>query len=91
MSGPSGGLLERLGAIWGEVERGGEQLDAQSCYLSPGSTAPSVSQRVTEGAEQSRDVSQIHSPKLSHSVTQHPQTHSMALLKVEQRDSSIKT
>ncbi|TNN76979.1 hypothetical protein EYF80_012825 [Liparis tanakae] len=36
----SGGLLERLGAIWGEVECGREQLDAYSCYLSPGSSAP---------------------------------------------------
>lgn len=36
----SGGLLECLWAIWGEVERGEEQLDAYSCYLSLGSGAP---------------------------------------------------
>lgn len=49
---PSGGSLERLGAIWGEVERGREQLDPLSAYLSTGSPeAPSVTSQ-----RQSRDM-----------------------------------
>ena len=45
---PPEGLPERLRAIWGEVKRGREQLDAYSCCLGPGSTLPSVSQQERE-------------------------------------------